>query len=156
MASKKLPLAQILNALDRKDRNYYKNLSDEDKKQVPFVPLLRYMSSVKGTAMEEQYNLLATNSKVNKNFFDISAKDHGNLLWLLLTTVSLNIGSQYHEWIAFKKGPQNKKAKLLMTFHPAMKEDEVELLSTLYTDKELIAEAVDRGMDEKAVKKLLK
>lgn len=155
---KKVPLSRILQALDCKERQFYENLSDEEKKSIGFVPLLRYASSISSNdKMAEQYHLLATNRHANIRFFDISAKNHSQLMWLLLTTVSLDIGTQYHKWIKFKKESGNKKEKVIALMYPEMKESDIELLASLYTDQdELINDALDFGFDEKEVKKLLK
>ena len=45
---KKLPLKDILAAIDLNAKNVWDELSDEERKQVSFYLLNRYVSSVKG------------------------------------------------------------------------------------------------------------
>ena len=53
MASK-LPLNKVLGAMDRKDKKFYDNLSDEEKKAFSAFLMNRYASSVRGeSALQE-------------------------------------------------------------------------------------------------------
>jgi hypothetical protein len=132
----KLPLNNILNALDKKDMGFYDRLSAEHRKQLTPFLLNRYMSIVRGKEELHAYYLMATNQRVNKNYFDLAK--HPKLVWQLLCTVSPGMGNQYHQWIGFKKKTSDTKArKILADFYPNYKEDELNLLVSITTVQEL-------------------
>ena len=75
MAKKQLDLNSLLQSMDRKDYGYYDRLSDEDKKLVHPLVLMRYMSSATGNTTE--WYLRATNLYANKEFWNIP-KEHSD------------------------------------------------------------------------------
>jgi hypothetical protein len=73
------------------------------------------------------------------------------LMWQLLC-MSGNTGkNEFHPWIGFKKktGDNNKGVKLIEQLHPNMKQNEVEILASLYTKKELKQLAEEHNIDIK-------
>ena len=56
MATKinKLPLKDILAAIDMNAKNVWEDLSDDEKKQVSFYLLNRYASAIKGSTQDKQ------------------------------------------------------------------------------------------------------
>jgi hypothetical protein len=64
----------------------------------------------------------------------------------------------YHEWLGNKKkdSTNNKRTRFLSEIYPDRKDDEIELMAKLYTDKELKALARDYGMDEPTIAKKFK
>ena len=137
MATKinKLPLKDILAAIDMNAKNVWEDLSDDERKQVSFYLLNRYASAVKGSKQDKELQILKTNQYYNKNFFTLTK--HKKLLWQLLC-MSGNTGKiQYHEWIGYKhKKTSNKDQKELEKIYPNMKEDELQLMLSLMTKKE--------------------
>ena len=132
---KKLPLKDVLAAIDLNAKNAWDELSDEERKQVSFYLLNRYVSSVKGTREKAELAVFKTNEYYNKGFFVL--QKHKKLLWQLLC-MSGNTGKiQYHEWIGYKhKKTSNKDQKELEKIYPNMKEDELQLMLSLMTKKE--------------------
>ena len=110
-------------------------LSDEERKQVSFYLLNRYVSSVKGQRDKAELAVFKTNEYYNKGFFLL--QKHKKLLWQLLC-MSGNTGKiQYHEWIGYKhKKTSNKDQKELEKIYPNMKEDELQLMLSLMSKKE--------------------
>jgi len=152
MSDNKLPLKDILAAVDLNAKNVWDELSPEERKQVSFWLLNRYISSVKGSREKAELAIFKTNEYYNKNFSVLGTK-HPKLQWQLMC-VSGNTGKvEFHEWIGFKqKGQSNSKsAKLLQQIYPNMKLDEVELLARISTKKELFALAEEHGLDKKDV-----
>ena len=148
---KKLPLKDVLAAIDLNAKNVWDELSDEERKQVSFYLLNRYVSSVKGQRDKAELAVFKTNEYYNKGFFLL--QKHKKLLWQLLC-MSGNTGKiQYHEWIGYKhKNKSNSKIiKFLQKIYPNMKQDEVELLAGISTKKELYALGEDHGMDKRSV-----
>lgn len=151
----KLPLNKILGAMDRKDKKFYDNLTDEEKKA--FSPFLmnRYASSVKGESALQEWWLIATNKRVNTHFFDLSK--HPKLQWLLLTSASPGMGTAFHEWIPNKKKgtSKNKITKAIKHLYPNAKSDEIEALEQLNTKAEIKDYLENLGYDDKQLKELL-
>lgn len=128
MAAKqyKLDLASVLQAIDRRDLDFYNRLSDEDKKgYVPLV-LMRYMSSVTDQNKNAVWAVWATNDLVNVGFWQLDK--HKELQHKLLCLCGLG-SKQYRPWIAAKRSKsKNKIMEFLSTVYPDLKEDDVEIL----------------------------
>lgn len=120
--------------------------------------LNRYISNVKSSNREiQEHYVLTVNEVYNKHWFVLSK--HPKLQWMLLCSCGYDKKTPFfHEWIGFIKSNNinNNKFKLLTEIYPNTKLDDLELLATLYTDKELIQLAVDNGFDENTVKKKFK
>ena len=149
MAQQKLPIKDILAAIDMNAKNVWKELSDEERKQVSFWLLNRYISAVQGSRDKMELAVFKTNEYYNKHYMDVSK--HPQLQWQLLCN-SGNTGKiEYHPWIGFKKknGNNNAAIKLLETIYPNMKTNEVELLARISTKKELKQLAEDHDITVK-------
>ena len=70
MATKinKLPLKDILAAIDMNAKNVWEDLSDDEKKQVSSFLLNRYASAIKGSTQDKQLQIPKTNRYYNKHF----------------------------------------------------------------------------------------
>ena len=148
MARPQIPLNQILAAMDRKDRDFYDSLDDELKKSFSPFLMLKYSASVQASPELEHYYIASTNHHANQNMFDLAK--HPKLQWLMLTAVSPGLGTQRHKWIKQKPKPKNVSApikKQLLELFPHMKEDDVDVLSTMVTKKELNQYVKDHGED---------
>ena len=148
----KLPIKDILAAVDMGATNVWDELSDEEKKQVSFYLLNRYVSSVKGNREKQELAVFKTNEYYNKHFFTL--QKHKKLLWQLLCLSGNTKNIAYHEWIGYKKkgsSDNNKSVKFLMNLYPNMKQEEVELLARISTKKELQGLAEAHGTNKKDV-----
>jgi hypothetical protein len=145
LVNQKLSIANEMRCLDNKDRNFYDSLTDEERKKYSNFLMIRWSSAVQGPAELQEYYLVACNERLNKHFFDINK--HQKLQWLCATAISPGMGSHRHQWIAPKKKDKgnNEGKKILMELFPAMKPDEIELLSKLMTAKELKEHLRDSG-----------
>jgi len=150
MASKQtLPVKDILAAIDMGATNVWDELSDEEKKQINFWLLNRYVSSVKGNREAQELAVFKTNEYYNKNWNELGTK-HPKLQWQLLCQAGNTGKIEYHQWIGFKKKTSNNNSiKLLEKIYPNMKQDEVELLAGLSTKKELKQLAEEHEIDVK-------
>ena len=151
----KLPLNRVLGAMDRKQKGFYDSLTDEEKKAFSAFLMNRYASSVKGNSALQESWLIATNKRVNTNFFDLAK--HPKLQWLLLTTASPGMGTAYHEWIPHKKkdAVNNKILKTLKTLYPFAKQDELELMASINTKADIKTHLENMGYDKKEIKEML-
>jgi len=137
MAEKKkfLDLKVMLSAVDRRDKEWYNNLSDDDKKLfAPFIAM-RYVSSVKGDSFFQEHYLEMTNEFVNKHHWSLS-KNHKGLLWKLMAMTGA-YENFFHQYIAApKKQTKNKFTQFLLDKNPTMKLEDAELLSSVMSKKE--------------------
>jgi len=149
--SSSLEIKYEMQAFDRKDRAYYDNFTDEDRKKFSTYLMLKYGANVGGGADMQAYYLMATNERVNKNFFELGK--HTKLQWLCCTTVSPAMGGQFHYWLsAKKKEGDNKAQKFLAKLYPNMKSDEIDLLAKINDKRDLADLARKLGYDDKSIK----
>ena len=148
----KLNIANEMRAFDTKDRNFYRDLTDEERKKFSNYLMIKWGSSVQGSTELQQYYLLACNENFNKHFFELSR--HPELQWLLATTVSPGMGTFRHDWIKQKKreGSNNKAVKFLRQIFPERKEDELELLAKINDTADLKQLAKEHGWDDRRIK----
>lgn len=154
--SSSLFIKDEMKAFDRKDRAYYDNFTDEDRKKFSTYLMLRWGASVAGSEELQAYYLLATNERLNKHFFDLNK--HTKLQWLLSTTVSPDMGTQHHYWLAAKKkdgANNNKIEKFLAAQFPNMKQDEIKLLAELNNKADIKELAKSLGMSDKDIKDIV-
>jgi hypothetical protein len=137
--SDKLNIANEMKMFDRKVRSFYDELTVEERKKFSNYLMIRWGSSVQGSRELQEFYVIATNERLNKHFFNVGR--HPKLQWLLATTVSPDMGAQRHQWIAPKKkepGAGSMKKQLAELF-PHFKDDEIEVLASITTKKELDA-----------------
>ncbi len=122
---------------DRKNRQFYDELTDEEKKKFSNFLMIRYGSSVHGSRDLQEFYVISCNQRLNKHFFAINR--HPKLQWLCATTVSPGMGTHRHQWIAPKKkessGPGIQKQ--LAELFPTMKADEIQVMATINNKKDL-------------------
>jgi hypothetical protein len=149
----KLSINNEMAQLDTKNRAFYDELNEEERKKFATYLMLRYAASVEGGPDIQEWYLRVTNERVNANFFDLGK--HPKLQWLLCTTVSPDMGRQRHYWQASKKkeGSNSKALKFLTKLYPHLRTDELELLAELNDTKELKALAKTMGMSDSEIKK---
>jgi hypothetical protein len=97
----------------------------------------------------QEFYVIATNERLNKHFFDLSR--HPKLQWLLATTVSPDVGTPRHPWIAPRKKEAglSAKRKALMEIFPHYKDDEIDVMAEITTQKEIDAYNREAGRDKK-------
>lgn len=92
-------LFEALNALDKKDYEYYDRLTEEQQKKfVPYM-MLMWMSAIKGSSALTGYYVMNTEYSANKYFFNENVQKHPKLQWLMLCSASPGLGKQFHQWI---------------------------------------------------------
>lgn len=68
----KLDIINEMAQLDLRNRQFYDELTDEERKKFSTYLMLRWGSVVNGIPELQQYYLQAMNERVNKRFFDIN------------------------------------------------------------------------------------
>ena len=149
MAKKpQIPLKEIMAAIDKKDRKFYNNLSDEQKKAFSAWMMMRYCSSVQGR--DAANYIYMTNELVNFQFSEVSK--HPELQWLLLS--ACGVGKiQFHPYLkppnARKK--KNKVFEFIYSLFPHMKTEDINNLIDINTIEELKDLAKSNGYDDKSI-----
>ena len=144
-----IPLKEIMAAIDKKDRNFYNNLSDEQMKAFSAWMMMRYCSSVQGR--DAANYIYMTNELVNYQFSEVSK--HPELQWLLLS--ACGVGKiQFHPYL---KPPNSRKKKnkifeFIYSIYPHMKAEDINNMIDINTKEELTEFAVAHGYDDKTIK----
>lgn len=135
--SDKLHIQNEMRCLDLKNRSFYDELSDEERKKFSPFLMIRWGSTVGGSQELQEYYIQSCNHYVNKHFFTINR--HPKLQWLLATAVSPGLGAQSHSWIGTKKKEKgsNDVKKSLMKIFPNMKLSDIEIMSKIVSKKDL-------------------
>ena len=143
----KLNIQNEMAVFDRKERDFYDNLTSEERKKFSNFLMIRWGSSVQGNAELQNYYLQSSNHYVNKHFFAINR--HPKLQWLCATAVSPGLGAQRHQWIAPKKKQTGASGikKQLAELYPTLKDDEIELMAKINSQKDIDAYFKAAGQD---------
>jgi hypothetical protein len=67
----KLSIQNELAQFDRKNREFYDELTDEERKKFSNYLMIRWGSAVQGSRELQEFYVLATNERLKKRFFDI-------------------------------------------------------------------------------------
>jgi hypothetical protein len=145
----KLSIPNEMSQFDRKNRKFYEELTEEEKKKFSNYLMIRWGSAVQGSKELQEFYLIATNERLNKYFFALSK--HPKLQWLCATTVSPDMGTHRHQWIAPKKkdAGTNEVKKALLDFYPNMKTADIELLAQFVTKKDIKELLREHGRPDK-------
>jgi len=144
----RLDINSEMRAFDLKDRGFYDDLTEEEQRKfAPFL-MIRFGSSVQGSRDMQEFYVLSTNQRLNKKFFSVSAARHKKLLWLMATTVSPDLGTHRHPWIAPKKTAGGKKRKMIASLYPEANREELDFLCETITDAELKQYQKRSGLDQ--------
>ena len=135
--SDKLNIANEMKQFDLKNRNFYDELTPEERKKFSNYLMIRWGSSVQGSRELQEYYVQSCNHYFNKNFFAINR--HPKLQWLCATAVSPGMGVHRHQWISTKKkqAVTGTVIKQLAELYPDMRDDELDLLAKITTKQEL-------------------
>ena len=90
----KLTIQNEMACFDLKDRDFYDNLTTEERKKFSNFLMIRWGSSVQGDREMQEYYVRSCNHYLNKHFFAINR--HPKLQWLGATAVSPGLGTHRH------------------------------------------------------------
>lgn len=137
MTAKYLDIKSMMKAIDTRDKKWFDNLSDDEKKLYSPFMTMKWSASVKNPTYDFQmYYVQATNKYVNKHLWALS-KNHKALLWKL-TSMCGTGNLQQHEWIYPKKKKTSEKSKMkeLQEYFPSTKQADLNMLDHLLSTKE--------------------
>lgn len=149
--SDKLNIANEMRQFDRKNRGFYDELTDEERKKFSNYLMIRWGSAVEGSRELQEFYVIATNERLNRHFFSVGR--HPRLQWLMATSVSPGMGTHRHPWIAPKKKEAGAAGlrRQLAEYYPHLKDDELELLASMTNAQELRELIRSHGNDDKKV-----
>jgi hypothetical protein len=136
---------------DRKNREFYDSLTEEQKKKFSPYLMIRWGSSVQGSRDLQEFYLISTNQRLNRHFFSVNTAQHKKLQWLMATTVSPDMGTQRHQWIPPKKkepGAGTMRKQLAELF-PHLPDKELDVLAKITTKAEVDQYIRDLGNDRR-------
>jgi len=135
--SDKLSIANEMKMFDRKVRTFYDELTEEERKKFSNYLMIRWGSAVEGSRELQEFYVIATNERLNKHFFSVAK--HPKLQWLMATAVSPGMGTHRHPWIAPKKKQSGAsvKRRALVAMYPQYKDDEIDVMMAIVTQKEI-------------------
>jgi hypothetical protein len=147
--SDKLNIANEMRMFDRKVRTFYDELTTEERKKFSNYLMIRWGSAVEGSRELQEFYVIACNERLNKHFFNVGK--HPKLQWLMATSVSPGLGTPRHPWIAPRKKEAglSAKRKALMAMYPTYKDDEIDVMAQITTQKEIDAYNKSAGNDKK-------
>ncbi len=144
----KLDIGRELKGVNDRNHDFYKNLTDEEKKAFSPYILMRYVSNPQVDTETYEFVLERVNDLVNINHWTLS-KGHKPLLWQLFASCGVGMPVKYTYLKASSKEKANKIEKLLEEIYPAMKLEEIKILASMMT-KEDKDELFDKmGFDKK-------
>ena len=161
MSDSGIKLADLFGAVNRKDRDWWERLSDEQRKKFSSWLYSRYMSIVRHNNPDmHRYYVLSANKELNRDLSKLT-KNHAKLIYLLMTTMANDFTRADHQYIPpMKKNKADKKTnnkmRVLSELHPGSKDDDIETLASVMTDKEFEELLVSHGWETKKIKAELK
>ena len=148
-----LQIKDIMAAVDRKDYNYYTNLTDEQRKSMNLWMTQRYASSVQGKFAG--HYLVMVNEFMNTNWSDVSK--HPELQWKLMCLAGTG-KVQFHPFVKVPKAKRkkNKVEELVRELFPLLKNDEIELFLKMNSNDDIKEVAIESGVDDKTLDEAFK
>jgi len=146
----KIPVKDILAAIDMNAKSVWKELDTEQKKSVSFWLLNRYISSVAGSSEKQALAVLKTNEFFNKNY--MVAYNHPELQWQLLCISGNTKNIEFHKYQGLKSNvtnTTNKFEKILIKLFPDKKLDDIKVLASISTKEEIQQLIEDHALDIK-------
>jgi hypothetical protein len=142
----KVPLKDILGAIDLNARSIWKELTESQKKSITqsFFVLNRYASCVQGNRQEQENAILKTNEFFNKHY--MAWKNDPEFQCQLLCLCG-NTGKIFFHKFIYLKTIVSKNVEMLSKLYPNRKLDELELLEKINTEEDLLDLFEDHGLD---------
>jgi hypothetical protein len=153
-AAYKLPIEQVMAAVDLRKGDYYSKLGQDDLKSLNTFMAQRWASQVQGAREVQEQYLLNVNDYSNIDYI-ATTSGHEELRWRVLALCGLGF-KQRHEFIPPKALKKDKLTTWLIEQFPAMSNEEIELFRELNGNDVLEDIAVAQNMGNKDLKELFK
>ena len=151
--SYKLDLMTVLEAADRGRRDFYTNLTEEERKAFAPRVLIRWLSTLNDTNSNQTYAILAVNDLINLGLWSLGK--HPELVWLLMTVAGTG-KKQYHSWIPTRKsaGSTPRLDALIGAIWPHSNSMEQSILKNNHTAAQWLELAAGSGISDRELKEL--
>jgi len=154
-AAYKVPIDQIMGAIDTRNGEFYEKLSEEDRKGVNSFMAQRWASSVQGDRELQEWYLLNTNDLLNIDYVAITSA-HEELRWKLLSRVGVGSKGIRHTFIPPRGVKKDKVTQWLIEQFPSLSDEEIELFRTINGDDVLQDIAQAKNVAASQIKDLFK
>jgi hypothetical protein len=151
--SYKLDIMTVLEAADLGKKDFYLNLTEEERKSVVPKVLIRWLSAVADRNPAQQYSILAVNDLVNLGLWNLSK--HPELVWHLMCVAGTG-RKQYHQWIATAKSNSGspKLNSLIEEVWPRANDLEQDILKQNFSSDQWLDLAKNVGWNDRNIKDL--
>ena len=145
----KIHLGSLLNAIDKKDINFYSRLTESQKKEFSAWNTQRWASFSEDKFAYE--TLLKINYYSNINFSVLN--NHPLLQWMAIAASGPGHSVQ-RRYIKAPSNQSNKIQTFLSEMYPLLKYDDLKLLEQLNSKEELKQMARDYGYQDNEIKSI--
>lgn len=153
-AKHKMPIDQVMSAVDYRRRKFYEDLTDEQRKEVNLYMTQRWASQVQGDRELQEHYLLMVNDLSNIDFVATTSA-HDELRWRVLALIGLG-QKMRHEFVPPRGQKKDRIAEWLRELFPQLSDEEIELFRTI-NDQDVLKEAAGAmNVADKKVKELFK
>lgn len=153
-AAYKVPIEQVMAAVDLRNGDYYSKLSDEDRKSVNTYMAQRWASQVQGSREVQEHYLVTINDLSNIDYIATTSQ-HDEMRWRVIALCGL--GSKLrHEFIPPKGQKKDKLTAWLIERFPSLADEEIELFREINGNDFLEDMARAQNLSDKDIKELFK
>ena len=153
-AAYKVPIEQVMAAVDLRNGDYYSKLSDEDRKSVNTYMAQRWASQVQGSREIQEHYLITINDLSNIDYIATTSQ-HDEMRWRVIALCGL--GSKLrHEFIPPKGQKKDKLTAWLIERFPSLADEEIELFREINGNDFLEDMARAQNLSDKDIKELFK
>jgi hypothetical protein len=153
-AAYKVPIEQVMAAVDLRNGDYYSKLSDEDRKSVNTYMAQRWASQVQGSREIQEHYLVTINDLSNIDYIATTSQ-HDEMRWRVIALCGL--GSKLrHEFIPPKGQKKDKLTAWLIERFPSLADEEIELFREINGNDFLEDMARAQNLSDKDIKELFK
>lgn len=151
---------QVLPAIDRKNKFYYRSLTPEEQSSIEPWILMRWMTSCSDN--DQPHYLITVNDFLNNNFDCLVEKKtkgitgHKELQWMLLCLCATGKSIKRQFMKPGKGAVKNRLEEALLSFFPLLKDSDLELLIKINTQEDFEKFFRDNGYDDKTISEIFK
>lgn len=153
--------SQVLPALDRKDYDFYKNLTEEQKSEIDIWMVMRWLASFENDNDTAQ-NIILINEIVNNNFSSLSPRKmagftgHKELQWMLLASCGSK-RQKRRKFIKPAKGSiKNHLEEIIIQIFPHFKQQDIDLFLKINTNDDIVSMLKENGFDDKTINEIFR
>jgi hypothetical protein len=149
----KLDIWKVLEAADQCNINFMNSLTEEEKKALFPVVIMRWMSAVSNQSGMSEHYITTVNELVNVQLHDIAK--HPELQWKLLALCGVGL-KQRHNWIPLNRTNLTSKLdNLVLQVFPHLNELELDIVKSKFTEANLREYCRDFAMADSEIKSIV-